>query len=104
MVKLIVGLALMVGTALLVHTYLLPQPPVEFLINASIATIIKLCEALVLLVLLTGFVVQETLHHLSDFLARERHPGARWTDLARVMLALFVSGGFYVTLARYAGW
>jgi hypothetical protein len=104
MLKLAVGLVLMVVVALAVHTYLLPRLSVELLVNASIATIIKLFEALVLLVILAGFVCQEILHRLSDFLARKAPPGSRWKDLAFVLVALFGSGSFYGALARFAGW
>jgi len=75
------------------------------LIEMPIQKMTLLFEALVVIVVLGGFVVQQFFHHAGQWVKKEhsnQDTAARWQDLLYVFVAIFASAVLYICFFKLA--
>lgn len=83
----------------------LPHLSADILVTTPIDKLTLLFEAMIVIVVLSGFVVQQFLHHCKVGLGKhDRHEdgAARWSDLLFVFVAVFGSAFLYLGFVRVA--
>jgi hypothetical protein len=108
MTKAVMGLVLLVAIAWATDHFLVPITlTLDAISSMPVSQLTKLFEAIVVMVMISGFTLQELMHLLPVILRSRRArgtEGARWSDLTRVLVAIFGSAALYIAMGRLGDW
>lgn len=111
-IKLLVVFVLVVLTFFVVKEYMIPILPEFSLVNIlalPMFDLVKVFETVVVIIFLTGFVLQELFEALANILFCEyghlvTNNSIRWSNLVYIFVLIFGSASLYVGVSNIAGW